>query len=286
MKIEVFYMSGAGNLFSVIDNRNYKFTTKQGNILAPILCSKNEYNDFNAEGLMFLENDNPKYDFTCKFFNPDGSTGMMCGNGGRAITRFAELNQLIKNKDNINFFMSGNNYRSEITNSDIKLYMPPAEILPYKKVIELNNKKIEGYYSNTGTHHFVVNTEDNQIDFDNFDVKKLGSELRYCNEFKPDGSNINFIKIEENKVFLRTYEKGVEAETGACGTGAVATALTVNEFYNLEFPIEIIPTSKERLIIDKVEDNGEIVNMILQGPAKILYTNNILIPENLISLYI
>lgn len=283
MIIEVYYMSGAGNLFSVIDNRKYKFSKKQGKILAPILCTKNEYNDFNSEGLMFLEDKSPSIDFSCKFFNPDGSTGMMCGNGGRAITRFAELNQLIKNKDNINFFMSGNNYRSEITNSDIKLYMPSPELLPYKKVIELNNKKIEGYYSNTGTHHFVVNTKNNQIDFDSFDIKKIGSELRYCNEFKPDGSNINFIKIEENNIFLRTYEKGVEAETGACGTGAVATALTVNEFYNLEFPIEVLPTSGERLIIDKVEENGEITNMILQGPAKILYNIQINIPDNLLS---
>ena len=84
MKIKVTYMSGAGNLFSVIDNRKYDFSIKQGEILAKILCSKNDLNDFQTEGLMFLEKHNENLDFECKFFNPDGSTGMMCGNGGRS----------------------------------------------------------------------------------------------------------------------------------------------------------------------------------------------------------
>ncbi len=283
MIIEVYYMSGAGNLFSVIDNRKYKFSKKQGKILAPILCTKNEYNDFNSEGLMFLEDKSPSIDFSCKFFNPDGSTGMMCGNGGRAITRFAELNKLIKNKDNIKFFMSGNIYKSEIIGSDIKLYMPSPELLPLKLILDNNSSKILGYFNFTGTYHFVVNVDENSIDFDNFDINKLGAELRDNWEFEPGGSNINFIKIKNNIIHLRTFEKGVDAETGACGTGAVAAALTAEEFYNLSFPIEVLPTSGERLIIDKVEENGEITNMILQGPAKILYNIQINIPDNLLS---
>lgn len=271
MKIKVTYMSGAGNLFSVIDNRKYDFSIKQGEILAKILCSKNDLNDFQTEGLMFLEKHNENLDFECKFFNPDGSTGMMCGNGGRAITRFAELSGMLYNKSSIKFLMSGSIYHSEILGSEIKLFMPPPSILPYRQEITINNQIITGYFSNTGTFHFVLNTEENYIDFNNFNINEIGSKIRLHNSFEPNGTNVNFTKLEGNSIHLRTFEKGVEAETGACGTGAVATALTYNMFYNIEFPISIIPTSKENLTIDIVKENDGIKNIILQGPAKVLY---------------
>lgn len=274
-------MSGAGNLFSVIDNRNYNLNIKQGQILAPILCEKNNLNDFKTEGLMFLENKNDKFDFVCNFFNPDGSTGMMCGNGGRAITRFAELNGMIKNKNNINFFMSNESYHSELIQDEIKLYMPKAKLNPVNKNIQIKEKDIKGYFSNTGTFHYVINTDENNIDFESFDINDLGSKIRHSEDFKPDGTNVNFTKVQGNEVRLRTFEKGVEAETGACGTGAVAVALTYSDFYNFEFPISIIPSSGEKLTIDIVKENNSIQNMILQGPAKVLYEVNINIPDNL-----
>lgn len=279
MKIEVYYMSGAGNLFSVIDNRKYNFSNEQGEKLAKILCNVNEYNDFNSEGLMFLEEGNIEFDFICKFFNPDGSTGMMCGNGGRAITRFAEVNNMIKNKDNVNFYMSGDKYKSEFNGNNIKLYMPPPILLPNLKSIKIANNEINGYFSNTGTYHYVVNCEENNINFENFDINELGSQIRNHKDFIPNGTNVNFIDLNSNIINLRTYEKGVEAETGACGTGAVATALTVNQFYNVDFPVKIIPTSKEELIIHKIDAENVIRNMILEGPAKILYSSIIHLPN-------
>ena len=203
MKIEVYYMSGAGNLFSVIDNRNYKFNNQQGTNLAKILCNVNNYNDFNSEGLMFLEEGNIEFDFICKFFNPDGSTGMMCGNGGRAITRFAEVNNMLKNKDNVNFFMSGNKYKSEFSGNNIKLFMPPPIILPEIKKVTLNNIEIVGYFSNTGTYHYVVNCSENNIDFEEFDIIDFGSQIRNHKDFIPNGTNVNFIKIDDNIINLK-----------------------------------------------------------------------------------
>ncbi len=282
MKIEVFYMSGAGNLFSVIDNRNYNFTKKQGSELAKSLCNINQFNDFKSEGLMFLENKTHTYDFVCQFFNPDGSSGMMCGNGGRAISRFADMNGLIKDKNNVTFFMSGDTYKAKFIDNDILLYMPSPITLPNERYVSADNVNYHGYYSNTGTHHFVINTKDNNIDFENFNIDKIGSSIRFSQEFKPHGTNVNFIQIKNNIVNLRTFEKGVELETGACGTGAVATALTVNKFYNIEFPVTIIPSSGERLIIDIVLDKNEIKNMILQGPAKLLYSNFINLPDDIL----
>lgn len=270
MKINVTYMSGAGNLFSVIDNRNYNFDIKQGKILAEILCNVNNYNKFRTEGLMLLENKIQDFDFECLFFNPDGSTGMMCGNGGRAITRFAELKNLISDNENIKFYMSGEVYSAKITENEIKLFIPLPLVSPEKRSININGILYTGYYSNTGTHHFVIITEENNINIENFDINKLGSSIRFHSEFSPAGVNVNFSNPKDNLIYLRTFEKGVEAETGACGTGAIAVALTFNKFYNIPFPIKISPTSKELLTIDNHIENGKIKNYILQGPAKVL----------------
>lgn len=281
MNLEVTYMSGAGNLFSVIDNRNLNLGLSEGNLLAPILCNKSDLNTINTEGLMFLENSSPGYDFNCTFFNPDGSNGMMCGNGGRAITRFAQVNGMIANKKEIKFNMSGDSYQAEVSGFNIKLYMPAPKIIPELRIIELKDgSKFKGYYSNTGTHHFCIDLKEHGIKRKKLEIDKIGSEIRYHDYFSPEGTNINFYKIKKGVVHLRTYEKGVEAETGACGTGAVATALAIFEKEEMDFPIKIIPTSGEELIIDIVgKYPKKIKNMVLEGPAKIIYQSKINLPD-------
>jgi diaminopimelate epimerase len=281
MNLEVTYMSGAGNLFSVIDNRSLNLSTIDGNKLAPILCSENEINKLRTEGLMFLEKPSPGADFNCTFFNPDGSSGMMCGNGGRAITRFAQLNGMIADPKNINFNMSGDLYHSELSGLNIKLLMPAPKVLPEIKEIKIDEKKYTAYYSNTGTHHLCIDLKEHDIKRKELKIDKLGPKFRYHKSFEPEGTNVNFYKIKKDVVYLKTYEKGVEAETGACGTGAVSTALTVNKINGIDFPIKIIPTSGEELIIDRVvSTDNKIENMILEGPAKVIYQSNINLPDN------
>ena len=172
--------------------------------------------------------------FECEFFNPDGSTGMMCGNGGRAITRFAEMNGYSIFMMNLEFLMAGDIY-SKLVKIKIMIKLNTTcsqNTLPQEMDInlKLNNwkLKIDTWYSNTGTHHLMIDY--NQYwdeEFREFDIEKLAIPFRHHDLFKPDGVNVNFYKIKNNKVELRTFEKGVELETGACGTGAVATALTV-----------------------------------------------------------
>lgn len=278
MNLDVTYMSGAGNLFSVLNNLDGSLKQSDGVKLAPILCHKNEYNDFQSEGLMFLEKSSHGNTFNCSFFNPDGSTGMMCGNGGRAIVRFAQLQNQIKDNLNIEFNMSGDIYKAKIIENDIKLYLPAPSQRPIKKSIIINNNKIEIYYANTGTHHVCINLNDHYQD--DFDINKIGREIRYHDEFQPEGTNVNFYTIgNENQ--LRTYEKGVEAETGACGTGAIATALTLNQVYGIEFPISLFPTSGEKISVDILGKSENIEKTILIGPAKVLYECSINLPDNL-----
>lgn len=269
MKYKVTYMSGAGNLFSVLDNRNGEISNDEGIKLAPILCNKNKYNNFETEGLMLLEKSSV-YSFRCIFFNPDGSTGMMCGNGGRAIVKFAlNVGMIASSTGNINFEMAGNIYNARIEGELVNLEMP--NILDEHPIeLKLQGRIVKSYYVDNGSQHTMINIKRlDLLDIKKLDINSLGREVRFNELFGNVGSNANFFDIIKETIYLRTYERGVEKETGACGTGAVATAISANREFGMEFPITIIPTSEEKLIIDK-KGNGVDTKYHLIGPAIIL----------------
>lgn len=270
MKIKVTYMSGAGNLFTVIDNTSNLLTLEQGKSLAPILCSVNDKNKFETEGLMLLEQ-SADYSFKCVFFNPDGSTGMMCGNGGRAIVKFALTKGVInKTQTNAQFEMAGAVYSAEIVDDLVDLEMPNIE--EYKELtLKLQGRFVNTHYIDNGSQHTVIRIDKiDLLDIEKLDINGFGREVRYNEEFGKVGSNANFYDVKRKIVYLRTYERGVEKETGACGTGAVATAITAVEESNLNFPVDIIPTSGEKLTIDKRIDAKKGPKYHLIGPAVIL----------------
>lgn len=263
-------MSGAGNLFSVIDNRLGSITKELGEGLASLLCGVNEINKFETEGLMLLE-ESDNFDFKCSFFNPDGSTGMMCGNGGRAIVNYALSRDMInKEKSKVSFEMAGSVYNAEFNGDLIDLEMPNIKS-ESKKTIKINGRQIASYYVDNGSQHTVIRIDKlDLIDLDKLDIIAFGREVRYNEVFGRIGSNANFYTISDGIISLRTYERGVEKETGACGTGAVATAIASVRESDLSYPVEIIPTSGEKLIVDRrVSDSGE-VKFHLIGPAVIL----------------
>ncbi|TNE33705.1 diaminopimelate epimerase [bacterium] len=270
MKYKITYMSGAGNLFTVIDNRNGAISNKLGSQLAPLLCNLNEINKFETEGLMLLENSSD-YSFKCNFFNPDGSTGMMCGNGGRAIVNFA-LNLQVINKDDkdIEFEMASDIYKANFKDELVDLEMPNIKD---EKVIELKvqGRKVSAYYVDNGSQHTVIRIDKlDNLQLPKLDINGYGREIRYNEIFGKLGSNANFYDVRNGIIHLRTYERGVEKETGACGTGAVATAITAVKESGLNFPVNIIPTSGEKLIVDKKIDLLGATKYHLIGPAVIL----------------
>jgi len=270
MKIKVTYMSGAGNLFTVIDNTANILTLDQGKSLASILCSVNDKNKFETEGLMLLEQ-SADYNFKCVFFNPDGSTGMMCGNGGRAIVKFALSKGVIStSQTKVRFEMAGAVYSAEIVDDLIDLEMP--NIIEYKeRTLKLQGRFVNTHYIDNGSQHTVIRIDKiDLLDIAKLDINGVGREVRYNEEFGKIGSNANFYDVKGKTVYLRTYERGVEKETGACGTGAVATAITAVEECGLKFPIDIIPTSGEKLTIDKRIDIKKGTKFHLIGPAVIL----------------
>jgi diaminopimelate epimerase len=274
MKIKIYHMSGAGNKFTVINAVENSFNLNQLEKLAPLLCAKNHLNPYYSEGLISVDIGDKGIDFRAEFLNPDGSHGAMCGNGGRCAVLFALDQHFYQSTHEfINFSMAGNIYKARI-NSDqtISVNFPPPILMIYPKELRLRLELLFVGYVNVGSDHTIIDFNDfnSESDFDNFDLIKFAPEIRFHSDFQPQGTNVNLFNVIGNHVLLRTYERGVEAETGACGTGAISTALIASKKYNLEFPITVIPTSKEAIKVDIIGSKNNIAGLVLTGPALIL----------------
>jgi len=165
-----------------------------------------------SDGMLLLQ-EHPEYDFRMIYFNADGSRGSFCGNGGRCIAAFAHQLGLVKEKTC--FIADDGVHHARIIHKDwVELKM--NDVTGIRPVLE-------GHYLHTGTEHYVEIVDDLAL----IDVFNKGKKLRHHSTFKPNGTNVNFISIRANELDIRTYEKGVEAETLACGTGAMASAIVL-----------------------------------------------------------
>ncbi len=219
MNIEVFKYSGAGNDFLLINNLDGNISLSQKQISK--LCDR--HYGIGADGIILLEN-SEEADFKMNFYNNDGSNGMFCGNGGRCIVDFAEFSGL-QGEEEEGFeefiFEAADGYHSGVILGEIedkiRVTISLNEVLG--KNIERLNEKM--FWLNTGCDHLVVFREGVK----DMNVVEEGRELRYSEEFAPNGVNVNFVEIIDGFLFVRTYEKGVEDETLACGTGVVAAGI-------------------------------------------------------------
>ncbi|MPM59522.1 Diaminopimelate epimerase [bioreactor metagenome] len=259
---KITYLSGSGNIFTAVDN---SFLNEPKEFYAQNSVKLTQENiplNRNTEGVIVL-NPSLNYDFEVWFFNPDGSSGMMCGNGGRSAIYLAIKNGYVPNyKDNtaVSFEMNGKIYSGQKNNDIYSIYFPTNAIYLQEKDIEIvvdgKTFLVKGSYVDVGTDHYVIETkilDNTDTDIDKIDVDKIGAVVRNHHEFQPRGTNVNFFAKtqESNVVRLRTYERGVEKETGACGTGAISTALVYFQKYKyISNPLKIIPTSYSPLFVD------------------------------------
>lgn len=200
---------GAGNDFLVADNRDGSYKLTEDAVRR--LC--NRHTGFGADGLMLLENSH-EHDFRMVFYNPDGSCGMMCGNGGRCIVAFAAKLGF----DSFTFDAADGIHEARIVERDGDRFIIRLKM---KDVASVETVGDDGLFLDTGTRHFVRFVDDVEA----VDIASEGLRFRYDARFAPIGANVNFVSCDGSSVKVRTYEKGVEAETLACGTGIVATAL-------------------------------------------------------------
>lgn len=199
---------GAGNDFLIADNRDGNVKLDATKVRA--LCDR--HTGFGADGLMLLVQD-PELDFGMEYFNSDGSGGMMCGNGGRCIVAFAAD---IGYKS-FNFKAPDGPHEAYILRSG----NPKIVRLKMRDVIDVEKIGENEYFLDTGTKHFVRFVED----IKGYDVIGEGRRIRYDRRFATVGTNADFVRREADRLIVRTYEKGVESETLACGTGIVASAI-------------------------------------------------------------
>ncbi|MBS1537396.1 MAG: diaminopimelate epimerase [Bacteroidetes bacterium] len=279
MNITVTYMSGAGNLFTVIDGRNLSLSNKDWKQNSLRLCS----GEIKTEGLIIIKNiylttqsDSVNLHFDANFYNPDGSFGAMCGNGGRCAVRYAL--ELIDSDNKfsisyITFTMAGSNYKAIYDNHEICVYFPMPKEKKLNVTVTNNVTSVTGDYIDVGAQHFVINYKQicYELPFDNFNLELFAPSFRNHPEFAPFGANINIFQIENNIIQLRTFERGVEAETGACGTGAISTAISAITNNLAYSPVTIIPTSKIPLTVGY---EPEIALVWLEGSAEFIGQSN------------
>lgn len=275
MNLNVKYMSGAGNLFTVINAVEYSLESYDFSNIAPKLCGVDS-NSKLTEGLIIAKSGNKDYDFVIDFYNPDGSYGMMCGNGGRCAVRFAN-EAGISSKRKVNFFMAGSEYYAEFIDNDILLELPPPIEFRLGMSIFEAGKEIRGSYVNVGSEHFVVNIEElGHRKVNEVDIIKIAKPIRHNDSFAPKGTNVNIYEVEStDNIVLRTYERGVEAETGACGTGAISTVLIAYLKKEIGLPVTIIPPSGIPISVNILGDiPNKITKFHLKGHAEIIGETN------------
>lgn len=279
--INVSIMSGAGNIFSVIDNSKYNLSITELSDITNKLCNI-QFDEFhkNTEGLISMSKSN-RADFDVQFFNPDGSHGPMCGNGARCAVAFAKKHSFINGNQTIVYFLMQNiNYKAIIKENTIIVFFPSPNIILPNKEIQLKNRCIKGGFVNVNSDHYVIDFNDleesNLIDFKNFNLSNFAQEIRYHNDFE-NGTNVNIYSVNSNKlIYLRTYERGVEAETGACGTGTISTAIIARIKNNIGFPLEIIPSSGKSLFVDIIGSvSNKIQEVLLEGNAEFINYINV-----------
>jgi diaminopimelate epimerase len=258
MQLEFYKYQGTGNDFVMIDNRLGIFPKENVQLIAH-LCDRRF--GIGGDGLILLENDT-NTNFRMVYYNSDGNQSSMCGNGGRCLVAFAKKLNVIQNETT---FMATDGLHYATVGADGIVSLQMIDVAEIKNTQDYS-------FLNTGSPHHVQIVEDLQ----HFNVKENGAAIRYGNLYGQAGSNINFVKkIDETTFSLRTYERGVEDETLACGTGATAVAIAMNatgQTNSNEINLNV-EGGKLAVSFDKV--NEKYTNVFLKGPAEFVFKGTI-----------
>ncbi|MFN3282703.1 MAG: diaminopimelate epimerase [Pseudothermotoga sp.] len=266
MKIPFYKMNGAGNDFIVIDNRGNILENFNVNNFVKLVCRRRK--SIGADGLMTLEN-STKADFRMRYFNSDGSEGEMCGNGARCIAKFAYLAGAAKER--MKFETMSGMHEALILGDDVRVMFPDLDSNTFKfnQKHDFGFGRIEYHFATVGVPHAVIYRNDVELMNDDL-LKDFGRKIRYALDVFPKGTNVNFVKVSgEKEIVVRTYERGVEEETLACGTGSIASAVISSLLKGVNQPVKV----KVRGGILEVGFNAfgnTIKNVYLQGDARVV----------------
>ncbi|KUG24431.1 diaminopimelate epimerase [hydrocarbon metagenome] len=261
--IEFYKMSGSGNDFIIIDNRDLSLNVGDLPTFARRVCKRKI--SVGADGLVIIE-PSEKADFKWHFYNSDGSVAEMCGNASRCVARFANLKGIAAEK--MSWETIAGIIGAEVKGDVVKVKLTDPSSVEAGIKIEADDQKLILDSIDTGVPHTVAFVDD----IDNYDVYNIGRKIRHHKHFVPRGTNANFASvINRNKIKVRTYERGVEDETLACGTGMVAAVLTAAQRGLVDSPTDVLVKSGETLRIYFENQKGLWREIFLEGKVKIVY---------------
>jgi diaminopimelate epimerase len=259
-------MDGAGNDFILIDNRAGNICLERSQIAR--LCDR--HRGVGADGILLLENTTNRADFRMRYFNADGGEAEMCGNGARCFARFA--NRVAGTGNKISFETPAGVISAELAGNLVTLRMTEPTDLRLNMKIRVADGNVTVHFINSGVPHVVIPVPK----IEHVDVQCEGAAIRHHKMFSPGGANVNFIEtLEPDKIAIRTYERGVENETLACGTGIVAAALIFAAIENTSGPIRVIARGGDELQVGFEVIDGSFRNVKLTGPAEFVFDGTV-----------
>jgi diaminopimelate epimerase len=261
--IEFWKMNGSGNDFILIDNRDGSVAEEEMGPLVERTCRRRE--SVGADGLIFVTRSD-RFDFGWRYFNADGGEVEMCGNGSRCVARFAYLKGIAKSK--MTFETLAGPVSAEVTGRVVKVLMPEPSGLEMDIDLSLEAGWLSVDFVNTGVPHVVVRVDD----LSRHPVFEQGRSIRYHKMFSPEGTNADFVTVlGPDLLEIRTYERGVEDETLACGTGAIASALIASARDMVRSPVKVRTKGGEELGIHFQKEGDEFTQVWLEGRTSIVY---------------
>jgi diaminopimelate epimerase len=274
LRIHFYKMTGAGNDFIMIDNRKKLIDADHCQDFVSRACRHKL--SVGADGMILIEND-PEVDFKWRFFNADASEAEMCGNGARCAVRFAHLTGIVQ-KPQMAFRTLAGIIRAELLGDRVKVQMTAPHDLRTDLKLEAEGQSFSVDFINTGVPHAVLFAA-NEKELEAVDVQRWGHALRFHPYFKPAGTNVNFVCVRDpHRLVVRTYERGVEGETLACGTGSIASSLIAAARGRAASPVEVLTRGGESLsvyfeISDEKQNpaDARFKEVCLEGEARIAY---------------
>lgn len=267
MQLEFVKMSGAGNDFVVADNRDGRFRAEPGAVAR--ICDRRF--GVGADGLLLIE-PSQNADFFMRYYNADGSEAEMCGNGARCIARFFS-ERCGHGKRELKFETRAGLIAASVSGEQVRITLSEPHDLQLRRTIQLKNGAREYHFINTGVPHAVFFTDDADREM----VGSVGAEVRHHPDFAPRGTNVDWVQLQGgNSIRVRTYERGVEAETLACGTGVVASAIMAHVVRAIPLPVRVRVQSGRILEVNFARDGDEFRNVTLTGPAEYCFEGKLL----------
>jgi diaminopimelate epimerase len=261
--IQFYKMSGSGNDFILIDNRSGIVDPDHLGPFVASVCRRKH--SVGADGLILLEN-SEHADFRWRFFNADGGEVEMCGNGGRCAARLAYLRGIAG--PGLTFETRAGIIQAQVNGQRVKLEMPNPTLPEIDYPLNVEGETLTVSSITVGVPHVVVWVTDPET----APVLQLGRAIRYHERYAPAGTNANFVKQLENGAFvIRTYERGVEDETLACGTGSVAAGLIAAAKGMSASPAALHTRGGERLDIYFEQSEHGFKNVFLEGDTRLIY---------------